>query len=282
MVKKGRVLYAILKSNFAGWIVNYKIYIVAFILTVFSLDNYANVFKYAKEAGFRVTPFLFPFLFTHPFMHLVIFTGIIFLFANAPFVNSLQLLMISRSGKKIWCVAQIIYLIICTMILTVFLIVLPLVRYVDMIALKKQWGKIWTTLAVNSNLVNPSSYYVINRYTPKESLIYTIVIFMLISLFIGLLIMFCNTYFRNKSIGIVITALFVIFDWMADITGSSVALWISPMSWISISKMAYSRDTTVPSTTFAIAVLSCINIILIVGTYFISKQRDVVAIVNEE
>lgn len=281
-MRKSRIIYAILKSNFAGWIVNYKIYIVVFLLMVFSLDNYTNVFEFAKEVGFRVTPFLFPFLFTHPFMHLVIFTSIIFLFANAPFANSLQLLVISRSGKKKWYVAQIIYLMICTILLTLFLIILPLVRHANMIALKNQWGKIWTTLAVNSNLVNPSSYFVINRYTPKESLIYTIVIFMLISLFIGILIMFCNTYFRNKSIGIVIAALFVIFDWMADITGSSGVLWISPMSWINISKMAYSRDTTVPSTTFAIVVLSCANIILIVGTYLHSKKKDVATIVNEE
>lgn len=281
-MKRGRIVYAILKSNFVGWIVNYKIYIVVFLLVIFSLDNYANVFQFAKEAGFRVTPFLFPFLFTHPFMHLIIFTGILFLFANAPFVNSLQLLIISRSGKRKWYAAQITYVMICTAVLTLFLIILPLVRHADMIALKNQWGKIWTTLAVNSNVINPSSYHVINRYTPKEAFLYTVVIFMLISLFIGMLIMFCNTYFRNKSIGIVMAALFIIFDWMTDITGSLGMLWISPMSWINISKMAYARDTSVPSTTFAIVALSCINIILIVGTYLISKEKDVALIVNEE
>lgn len=282
MMKKNRVIYAVLKSDFAGWVVNYKIYIVLFILVIFSLDNYTNVFDFAREVGFRVTPFLFPFLFTHPFMHLVIFTSIIFLFANAPFADSMQLLVISRSGKKNWYIAQILYLIICTILLTLFLVIMPLLRYANMIALKAQWGKIWTTLAVNSNLVNPSSYYVISRYAPKEALIYTIVIFMLISLFIGILIMFCNVLFRNKSIGIVMTALFVILDWMADITGNLDVLWISPVSWINISKMAYSRDTTVPSTTFAIVVLFWVNIILIAGTYWISKKKDVAVLVSED
>ena len=142
MVKRNKVISAVLKSNFAGWIVNYKIYIVVILLTIFSLDNYTNVLTFAKEVGYRVTPFLFPFLFTHPFMHLVIFTSVIFLFANAHFVNSLQLLMMSRSGKRRWYLFQIIYLIICTIILMLFLVVLPIVRNANMIVINDGWGKV--------------------------------------------------------------------------------------------------------------------------------------------
>ena len=281
MMKKSKVISAIVKSDFAGWIVNYKIYIVVILLTVFCLDNYTNVFTFAEEVRYRVTPYLFPFLFTHPFMHLVIFTSVIFLFVNAPFVNSLQMLMMSRSGKRIWYLSQIIYLIICTTILTFFLVMLPIVRNADMIAIKNEWGKVWSTLAVNSDVVNPSSYYVISRYLPGETMVYTLLMFILIVLFIGMLLMFCNTVFQNKSIGIVMAAAFVILDWMSDITGSSGVLWASPISWINISKMAYSRDTAVPSIAYGIIVLVLLNLILMISTYIMSKKKDIAVIANE-
>ena len=62
-MQKNRMISAIIKGNFAGWKINYKIYIVVILLTIFTLDNYANVFKFAQEVQCRVTPFLFPFLF---------------------------------------------------------------------------------------------------------------------------------------------------------------------------------------------------------------------------
>ncbi|MDE7430318.1 MAG: hypothetical protein K2N34_00125 [Lachnospiraceae bacterium] len=282
MMKKNRGMAAILKSNFAGWIVNYKIYIITILLIIFSLNNYTNVFLFAEEVGYRVTPFLFPFLFTHPFMHLVIFTSVIFLFANAPFVNSLQLLMMSRSGKKMWYLSQMIYLLLCTVILSVFLFMVPLIKNLNLIVLKNAWGKVLSTLAVYHDIIHPSSYYVINRYSPLEAMTYTILVFILISLFIGMTLMFCNTVFRNKSIGIIIVSAFVILDWLAYLTDDTKILWISPVSWINISNMAYARETKVPTIMYGIIVLVVLNLSLMLGTYLISGKKDVAVIANED
>ena len=282
MVKRNKVISVVLKSNFVGWIVNYKIYIVVILLLIFSLDNYTNVFIFAKEVGYRVTPFFFPFLFTHPFMHLVIFTSIIFLFSNAPFVNSLQLLMMSRSGKRIWYLSQMIYLVICTIIMTLFLLILPIVRNFNMIALTSEWGKVWTTLSTGvGDMVNPASYFVINRYSPCQAMMYTITMFILICVFIGMILMFCNTVFQNNSIGIVVSSALVILDWMSDITGASGILWISPISWISISKMAYARDTSAPSIGYGFVVLAVLDFILMIWTYIWAKKQDIAVIADE-
>lgn len=75
----------IIKCNFASWIVNYKIYLVLLILIVFLVDNFTTVFDFAKRVGYRVSPCLLPFSFTHPFMRMVIFSCVVFLFSNAPF-----------------------------------------------------------------------------------------------------------------------------------------------------------------------------------------------------
>ena len=279
-MRKVKISLAVLKSDFAGWIVNCKLYIVAILLIIFSLDNYAPVFEFAKNEGYRVTPFLFPFLFTHPFMHLFVFTLVILLFSDAPFTNKLQLLMMTRSGKRAWYVSQVMYLIICSVVLTAFLIAVPIIRNFSMIVFKNDWGKVWTSLSTAST-VNPSSYFGISHYSPMEAEVYTAVAFGLIVIFIGMIIMLCNTALRNKSIGIAIAAIFVILDWMADITDRAELLWVSPVSWINIAKTAYSRDVAIPSANYTITVLFSLNILLMIALFGASSRRDVMSISEE-
>ncbi|MDE6232051.1 MAG: hypothetical protein K2M60_01705, partial [Lachnospiraceae bacterium] len=174
MVKGVKIIISIIKSNFAGWVTNYKIYISIILLLIFSLDNYRNVFDFASQQGYRVTPYLFPFLFTHPFMHLVIFSCTIFLFSNAPFVNSMQMLIMSRSGKRNWYVAQMIYILICSVCLTIFLLLIPIIANLNMIVLKNGWGKVITTLSVNNTIVNPISYSTISRYSADKAMAYSV------------------------------------------------------------------------------------------------------------
>ena len=280
-MQKNRMISAIIKGNFAGWIINYKIYIVVILLTIFTLDNYANVFKFAQEVQCRVTPFLFPFLFTHPFMKLVVFTCVIFAFSNAPFVSSIQLLLMSRSGKSAWYLAQIIYVAICTIIITMFLIMLPIIRHFNLIVIKGDWGKVWINLANNYEIINPSDYTVISRYSASETMLYTVVMFILVVMFIAMILMFFNTVFPNKGLGIVLSSIFVILEFMYTLTGNNIILWISPISWINISNMSYSRENFVPSIKYGVTMMIVLNMLLIIGTYMKSKRKDIAVIVDE-
>lgn len=275
MVNGIKTIFSIIKSNFARWVTNYKIYISVVILLIFTFDNYKNVFEYAGQEGFRVTPWLFPFLFTHPFVHLVVFSCVIFLFSDAPFAHSMQLMIIARSGKRNWYAAQMIYILLCCISLTVFLAFLPVVSNLPLIVLKNGWGKIITTLAVDHSVVNPVSYEVISRYTAEQAWIYSILIFILLTFFIGMLLFLCNTAFRRHNIGITASAAFVIFDWTCYLTGDTRLLWISPISWINISRMAYARDTKIPTITYAIFTILFIDIILVIASSFWAKRKDV-------
>ena len=280
-MQKNRMISAIIKGNFAGWKINYKIYIVVILLTIFTVDNYANVFKFAQEVQCRVTPFLFPFLFTHPFMKLIVFTCVIFAFSNAPFVSSIQLLLMSRSGKCAWYLAQIIYVAICTIIITMFLIMLPIIRHFNLIVIKGDWGKVWINLANNYEIINPSDYTVISRYSASETMLYTVVMFILVVMFIAMILMFFNTVFPNKGLGIVLSSIFVILEFMYTLTGNNIILWISPISWINISNMSYSRENFVPSIKYGVTMMIVLNMLLIIGTYMKSKRKDIAVIVDE-
>lgn len=266
----------IVKCNFAGWIVNYKIYFVLLTLTIFVLDNYTAVFNFAQQTRYRVSPYLFPFCFTQPFMRMVIFSCVFFLFSNAPFISDFQLLFLSRTGKKKWYIAQMVYLAICCFLLTFFLAVLPIIKNISMIVFRKEWGKVIETLARQYDIVHPISYETVSRYSAQEVMIYTFLVSILLMLLLGMILYLCNILFRNHSIGVLISAAFVLLDWFVYITGNITLLWISPISWIQISNMAYARERGLPSATFSIACLIILDIVLLLLAYFVSKRKDVV------
>ncbi len=278
MVKRTKGICKIIMCNFANWIRNYKIYFVVLTLVIFVLDNYTSVFDFAQQARFRVSPYLFPFCFTHPFMRIVIFSCVIFLFSNAPFISDFQLLLLSRTGKKKWYLAQMVYIIICCFLLTAFLMVLPIIRNISMIVFLKDWGKVIETLARQFDIVHPISYQTVSRYSAQEVMVYTVCVSVLLMLLIGMILYFCNILFRNRSVGILICAALVLLDWFVYITGNMMLLWISPISWIQMSNMAYARERGFPSSIFSIACLIILNIILLLSTYFVAKRKDVVEV----
>lgn len=276
MVKGIKEVSKIIKCNFAGWITNYKIYLVLILLIIFVSDNFTSVFEFARQARYRVSPYLFPFCFTHPFMRIVIFSCVIFLFSNAPFISDFQLLFMSRTGKKKWYMAQMVYLFICCFLITVFLAVLPVIKNITMIAFLKDWGKIIETLASKQyDIIHPISYNTISRYSALEVMVYTVLVSILLMLLLGMISYLCNILFRNRSIGVLISAALVLLDWFVYLTGKNILLWVSPISWINISGMAYAREQGLPSVAFSVISLIMLDALLSLAAYFVSKRKDV-------
>ena len=92
---------------------------------------------------------------------------------------------------------------------------------------------------------------------------------------------FFNTVFPNKGLGIVLSSIFVILEFMYTLTGNNIILWISPISWINISNMSYSRENFVPSIKYGVTMMIVLNMLLIIGTYMKSKRKDIAVIVDE-
>ena len=143
----GNKIKKIIKCDMIGMTSNHKVYLSLIILMFFLHDNFEPLFKFAKEVGYRVTPYLLPFSFKQPFMKLVIFCSVLLIFSDAPFLTDFQVFMLSRSGKKCWYIAQMIYLALGSIMLTVFMAVFPVVINLSVIVFKSGWGKVIKTLA---------------------------------------------------------------------------------------------------------------------------------------
>lgn len=273
-------VFKILQCDFVNWLTNYKMYLVLILLAYFLSNNFDSVFEFARSARCRVTPWLLPFCFTHPFMRIVIFVCVVFLFSNAPFMTSFHTLFLSRTGKKQWYIAQIIYLFICSILVTIFLAFYPVLCNASMIVTKGGWGKVLKTLAYNTDVVHPIVASVINCYSAKDVMIYTLILCVLLFFFLGMVIFLCNVLFERQVIGVLVACFFVILDWFAYLSGTKVLTWVSPISWVEIASMAYGRDVTVPTIEYAIVCLVVVNVILMIGAYVASQKRDINVIQN--
>ena len=136
-------------------------------------------------------------------------------------------------------------------------------------------------LALNHSAVHPISYEVVSRYTAVQASAYTALMLLLLTFFVAMLLFFCNTVFRRQHIGMITAAAFVIFDWTCYLTGSSHLLWLSPVSWINISRMAYARDTNIPDIPYGIITIVLIDVILVAAAGFLSGKRDINILTEE-
>ena len=265
-----------IKCDMIGMTSNHKVYLCLIILMLFLYDNFEPIFKFAKEVGYRVTPYLLPFDFTHPFMRIVIFSSVLLVFSDAPFLTDFQVFMLSRSGKKCWYIAQMIYLALGSIMLTVFIAVFPVVINLSVIVFKSGWGKVIKTLAVNADVIHPVSYKVVEYYQVGRVMVYTFTMCVLLFFFIGMVLFLCNMALKNKGIGVFIITAFILIDWINNIINANVGLlWLSPFSWVDISAMAYSREKWYPSSGYAVIFLTVVNVVLIAVTYIAAKKKDI-------
>ena len=164
----GNKIKKIIKCDMIGMTSNHKVYLSLIILMFFLHDNFEPLFKFAKEVGYRVTPYLLPFSFKQPFMKLVIFCSVLLIFSDAPFLTDFQVFMLSRSGKKCWYIAQMIYLALGSIMLTVFMAVFPVVINLSVIVFKIGWYIHLQCVYYCSFLWGWCCFYVIQRLKTRE------------------------------------------------------------------------------------------------------------------
>ena len=114
------------------WVKNYRAWLVFVIIAVCVCEFTEPVFEIASRWGFAVTPWIFPFIDSQPFMKMIIYFGIILLFCNAPFLYQDQVYVMVRAGRKAYAIGQLWSMIIVTQLAVSVL--LPS---------RKVWKSIW-------------------------------------------------------------------------------------------------------------------------------------------
>lgn len=195
---------------------NARILTMFLLVFLFVVQNLSSVLSFSKSVKIPVTPYAFTFLVNDSICQFIIIAGAVVIFSNAPFEDEGYPYMLPRAGRLSWAFGQMIYIFKMSLLYITFLMTATVIPFVGHLKLDTEWGKIWGTLAktdAGSNFgINFSvSDFIVNKYTPVNALLVSLLLEFGCILWIGLLIYFGNQM-TNKSVGTILGMFFTVLD----------------------------------------------------------------------
>lgn len=246
---------------------------------------YRLVFPYAKIAGDFNADVNIGFIscfFSNPFSVTIIFMALLFIFSELPFNNSQQIFLVSRSGKRSWCISQFLYIVLISLMAILVISLLTIIMLSGHLSFDNSWGKVINTVPQNYDLFSEKyrisgslSYEAINIFTPYKALAWSIPIGTLTFAVFGNLIFALNMISR-KTVGIAIGAIIITFHIL--ISGKTVILWkfrwFSPLEWSNIGIININHNSQMPTPEYAVCVLLGLYILSIAAVLFRSGKKS--------
>lgn len=247
---------------------------------VFIWSNMSFVSEITEMLDMRINPVLFPFLSSDIIKQLILYSGIVFLFSDAPFIDESQPYVFIRSKRTTWALGQILHIIIfsglCFLILIGFsmLIVLPHATLTT-----DGWGKVINTLAQTNagtelNLEFYISYKIPSVYSPLEALVYCFLLNWGMTSFLGLLIFAANLKW-GKMVGPVLGGIILLYDLLVYNTFALSYFKTSPLSMSRLSLVDPHGLTSYPSISYVFTFYSVGIVIFSVFIILAIKKKPI-------
>ena len=103
--------FSIALHNFKKWAVNPRLYILLLMEVLYLHSRLSPVGELCARTGYKVTPYLLPFLLDEGSAVMMLFLGVVLLFCDAPFIEDEQPYIMLRSGRRIWFIGQMLYIV---------------------------------------------------------------------------------------------------------------------------------------------------------------------------
>ena len=190
--------------NMRKWMMNPRIYLVFIMVALYLHSIVSPIVEFCEYSGYRITPFLFPYIMSHSFSVMIIMFGVVLLFCDAPFIELDQPYIILRSGRKIWLCGQLVYIIIASFIYIFFILLVSIIIFSSYLEWDITWGKVIGTFAQTSvgaqhGIAIPFSFYIYNGYSPISAMLTTFFNSWLVSTILGSLMFALNLRFSRAS-----------------------------------------------------------------------------------
>ena len=173
MDKRCRSVLAIAMYSVRQRIVSPRVICLLIVMTVYIASRLSFVEEAVRITGLRTNPMIFTFITSDVICALIIFSGVVFLYADAPFIDRSQPYVIIRSNRFLWAAGQIIHVIAFSAVyfLALNLITAALLLPHGTLA-TDGWGKLINTLSLNDLGLGmyfdiPSS--TVNLYSPLSA-----------------------------------------------------------------------------------------------------------------
>lgn len=199
------LVVSIMKLNFQGWKKNPRIiaaFGLAFTFCVM-LSGKAIMFAKSYDTYMQVfEPFVWAFGNTKSI--LLVSLLLIFFFADMPFVNQLTPYYLIRVNRKIWVIAQILYVIITTIVYVTFLLLIFCLLCAPISFLGNMWSETGAMLGysgLGEEIALPVSVKTMEMSTPYMCT-WTIYLLMILYTLLSATLMMTFNLMRNKFGGV--------------------------------------------------------------------------------
>lgn len=113
--------FRICNQNIRKWTGNKRILMILILMLFFTRVYTKNVVILAINMGKTISPWLLPFLLNRRYMKIIYLILVVFIFCDAPFIDTNQPYVFLRCNRNIWSIGQVLYIIIGSFIMVTML-----------------------------------------------------------------------------------------------------------------------------------------------------------------
>ena len=274
---KIRMVISIATNNIRKWSVNPRIYILGILLVLLVFSIVEPIKNFSRVMGYRITPWLFPFVSNFVITQIMLLLGIVFLFCDAPFMDRSQAYIFIRSGRTMWVIGQIFYIMLATAIYFLFINFVIVIMLTPNIFFSNEWGKVLGTLAQtysgrSFNIYLPIDYTIQNLYSPIQAFALSFMLEWSVGIFLGLVIFIANIYL-TRAIGAIVATAIILMD---IVILNAFPYYINHFSPVSLARLTILDPTgisTLPTDIYAyIFFLVSITLLTVISIFSVKKQ----------
>ena len=217
-------------------------------------------------------------LFTSQWFTAIAILSTILFFSNLPLKDTFQFWLILKIGQKKWIACQLIYLVIASLIISLYQIISILVTFLPTLHFSNHWGRLLPSLAQRRisfpegvDSMTHLRSIILQYYSPYKALLQTFLLLFLILILVGGIILVFNSIYSNLgntlACGLVIIELFI--------TEAS-RFWIkflSPLTWLDFHYIKYEAHSGLLSLPEVISRIIMLYILLIIILIAVKKRR---------
>lgn len=218
---------------------------MCWVILVFTYIRTDPVRACAREMGLSVTPYFFAFQMSDAITRMLFYFGLILLLCDAPFTDSQQMFVLSRTGRRKWFLGQILYIFLASAVFFLLVAAASVILFIPYVAPSVKWGTVFQICADNNaytGVVMPKT--ILTSYTPLQACLLLFAVNTGIGTLLGLLIFFGNL-FKSRIFGSAMAMAWVlvsnIFSWyhndlmrhLSPVTWADLTLFENPASGIS-------------------------------------------------
>lgn len=230
----------------------------------------------ANDFNANVSIGILSFIYSDILLVTVIFVALLLVFSELPFKNTQQTFLLTRSGRRAWCVSQILYIIVISVTITVVAALFTMLLLAGHLSFDNKWDKVINSVINHKIPAGYSAYSYVSKealvvFSPYRAIAWSLLCGTFCSIMFGLIIFSANLA-SGKSVGIPLGSVLIAMYCLFQYADKYFLIWFSPLEWASIDKINWKHSSKMPTPEFALITLSAVSIISIIIILFCSRK----------